>query len=275
MAMDTSAVELSELLSVKDRFSLAGKNAFVTGAAGGIGRTTAAALAELGANVALVDMNMEVAEANAAFIAEKYGVDAVAIRCDVTDEAQVDDLIAQLDHRFGSIDCVHSNAGIVIPFDDNSDMHYDNWQKMMEVNLSGMFLINQRAANYMKEKGTGGAIVNTASQSGKIINRTYGNRHQVGYTTSKAGVIQLTKAMAVEYVDYGIRINCISPGFMFSGLHKKNADTARLERVAQDVPMGRFGTMNEIGGIVAFLLSPLASYITGADFAIDGGYTCW
>ena len=84
-----------------------------------------------------------------------------------------------------------------------------------------------------------------------------------------------TKAMAMEFVDYNIRINSISPGFMFSGLHKKNADTERLERVAMDVPIQRFGSMNEIGGLVAFLVSDLATYITGSDYLVDGGYTCW
>jgi len=269
----SSIVQLNQLLSVKERFTLSGKKGFVTGAAGGIGRSTAAAMAELGADVALVDLNLEEAKKNADFIADKYGVKTMAIRCDVSSEEQVKAMVTQVLDTFGSIDVVHSNAGAIGIGYDNGDIGYEQWKRLIDVNLSGMFLVNQKAAQYMRDSGKGGAIVNTASISGHIVNRS-GDRHSVAYQSAKAGVIHLTKAMAMDFCKDNVRINSVSPGDMKSGIHKGIPDEV-MDGKTSDIPMKRFGSMNDIGGIVAFLLTDLAAYITGEDILVDGGYCAW
>jgi NAD(P)-dependent dehydrogenase (short-subunit alcohol dehydrogenase family) len=268
---DQKALQLKDLKSIKDRFSFAGKNAMITGGAGGIGRTVGAALAELGANIALVDIRKDMAQENADFLAKKFGVKTVAEECDVSSEAQVKDLFARLTKTFAHIDAVHSNAGILAK-NDCGDIEFAEWEKIVKINLTGMFLINQASAHHMKGIG-GGAIVNTASMSAHIVNRS-SRRHMLGYTSTKAAALHLTKSMAMDYVKDNIRVNSISPGYMLSGLHD-DIPQEYLDALGAHVPMGRFGTMDEIGGLVVFLLSDLASYITGADVIVDGGYCVW
>jgi NAD(P)-dependent dehydrogenase (short-subunit alcohol dehydrogenase family) len=269
-----NVVYLNELESVKDRFTLAGKKAFVTGAAGGIGRSTAAAIAELGADIALVDMKLDVAQDNARYIADRYGVKTIAVAADVSDPASVDAMMATILQEFGRIDAVHSNAGVITP-DDSGEMSVESWKHMIDVNLTGMFLVNKAVAVAMKSQGLGGAVVNTASMSGHIINYApEPARSGVAYCATKAGVMHLTKGMAMDFRKDGIRFNSISPGYMYSGIHDAIPQET-LDAVAAEEPLGRFGSMNEIGGIVAFLLTDLASYITGADILVDGGHTVW
>ncbi len=271
--MDSPVIPLEKLRSVKESYSLTGKTAVVTGGAGGIGYAVSAALAEMGAAVALVDLRQDVARRHADFIAGKFGVRAMALECDVTDEPSVEAMFASVVREIGPVDLVHSNAGITISGGDNADMPIENWRRMVDVNLTSMFIVNRVAACLMRERGKGGAIVNTASMSGHIINRNP-ERHLVAYTSTKAAVVHLTKAMAMDFHKHGIRVNSISPGYMYSGLHN-HLPQERLDAMARDVPMGRFGSMNEIGGVVAFLLSDNASYITGSDLVVDGGYCCW
>lgn len=268
----SQVISLEELQPVKNRFSLQGRKALVTGGGGGIGRSTAAALAELGADVALVDLNFEKAQQYAEYITKKFEVKAFAIACDVSDEVQVDEMIATAIKEMGTVDAVHSNAGIIIK-EDCADITIAEWKRIVDINLTGMFLVNRAAARHMREVGNGGAIVNTASMSAHIINRSP-ERHMVGYATTKGGVLHLTKAMAMDFCKDNIRVNSISPGYMYSGLHD-NMSEENLDWKAKEVPMRRFGTMDEIGGIVAFLLSDLASYITGSDILVDGGYSVW
>ena len=231
-------------------------------------------MAELGADVALVDIRLEKTQENADAIAKRFGVKAIAVECDVTDPEQVKKMVETVVDEFGRIDCVHSNAGIVAN-DDTVDISYESWQKMVAVNFTGMFLVDQACAVWMRENGVKGAIVNTASMSAHIINRChFGDPHMICYNATKGGVMNLTKGMAMGFVESGIRFNSISPGYMWSGIHD-NMDEGRLKAWADDVPMGRFGTMNEIGGLVAFLVSDLAEYMTGADVLIDGGYCVW
>lgn len=269
-----TSIEIKDLKSIKERFSFEGKKGFVTGAGGGIGRTTAAALAELGGEVALLDVNLEKAQANAEEINKRFGNKAFAVKCDVTDPSSIQEAFSVMLDRFGEINFVHSNAGIM-SMEDNGDISLDLWNKMINVNLTGMMLIDQAAARQMKAQGKGGAVVNTASMSGHVINRTpRGMRSIVGYSSTKGGVLQLTRSFAMDYVADNIRFNSISPGTMFSGIHD-GIPMELLEMGWHDVPMDRFGTMDEIGGIVAFLLSDLATYITGCDVLVDGGYTNW
>ncbi len=268
----SSVVGIDQLQSIKIRLDFCGKKALVTGAAGGIGRSTSAAIAELGADVALVDINVEAAKTNADYLSRKYGVKAIAVQADVSDPSGVKEMMAAILREFGSVDLVHSNAGVIVS-GDNGDLPYEKWKRLLDINLNGMFLVNQAVALWMRDNKRTGAVVNTASMSGHIINRTK-NRHMVAYAASKAGVAHLTKGFAADFAKAGIRFNSISPGYMLSGIHDAIPQEL-LDVLAQDVPLGRFGTMDEIGGAVVFLLSDLATYITGADLLVDGGYTIW
>lgn len=268
-----NVVKLSELESVRDKLSLNGKKAIVTGAGGGIGRSTAAALAEMGADVVLADIRTERAEEYAEYIGKKFGVKAVAIPCDVTKEQDVESLIRKTEEVLGTIDIVHSNAGAIGAGWDDGDIDFASWRRLMAINLDGMFLVDQKVCQFLRLHGKGGAIVNTASISGHVINRTNG-RYSVCYPVAKAGVLHLTKGMAADFCKYGIRVNSISPGNMISGIHHEIPEEA-MDAMAEDCVMKRLGSMNEIGGAVAFLLSDAASYITGADLLVDGGYCIW
>jgi len=269
-----TALTLKELTPLKDKFTLKGKVALVTGGAGGIGRSSAAVLAEMGADIALADLRVEIAQENADYIAEKFGVKAIALSCDVGDPDSVQALIDQVVAEFGRLDVVFANAGIAA-LDDTCDISYESWQKVMDINLTGVFLVDQRAAQWMRANGVKGSIINTASMSGHIINRPHGDdTNSIAYCVSKYGAIGITKAMALGFVKDGIRINCISPGYMYSGLHD-DMPPERLVGWTDDVPMGRFGTMDEIGALVGFLASDASSYMTGSDVVIDGGYTIW
>ncbi len=222
----------------------------------------------------LADLRTEKAQENADYIGKKFNVKTLAVQADVSNPDSVKNLFDKTLKEFGVIDAVHSNAGITMP-DDNGDMPYESWKKMVDINLNGMYLVNQAAAQIMRDSGRGGAIVNTASMSGHIVNRMpEGLRHSICYTTTKAGVVHLTKSFAADFVKHNIRVNSISPGYMYSGIHD-GAPQEMLDLVAKDAPMARFGSMDEIGGLVVFLASDLASFITGTDVLVDGGYCIW
>ena len=273
-------LQISQLKSIYDMLSLKGKTAFVTGGAGGIGRSCAAALAEAGADVVLMDIcgKEEALDANCREIEKRYGCRAEKVTGNVADEEDVERMIWETVDRFGRLDVVFSNAGIGGRDDNPSSMDLEEWNRVLDVNLTGMFLVDRIAANKMKELGNGGSIINTASMSGHIINkgsRKDMSQHMVAYSAAKAGVIQLTKSIAVSYVEDRIRCNSISPGMILSGLND-NMDMSALETyVENEVPMGRFASLDEIMGIVVFLASDLSSYATGSDFIIDGGVTIW
>lgn len=184
-------------------------------------------------------------------------------------------MMAEVLRAYGEVNFVHSNAGIISP-DDNGDMPLESWNRMLGVNLTGMMLVDQAAAHQMKAQGKGGAVVNTASMSAHIVNEAHGEgaRHSIGYTATKAGVLHLTKSFAMDFCRDHIRFNSISPGYMLSGIHD-NIPQSYLDEIAKDTPMQRFGTMDEIGGLVAFLLSDLATFITGSDVLVDGGHCVW
>ncbi len=273
-------LQIGELKSIYDMMSLKGKAAFITGGAGGIGRSCAAGLAEAGADIVLMDIPAK-AEALKDYcrqIRDRYGVKAEYVTGNVAEEADVERMIGQAVETYGRLDVVFSNAGIGGQNDNAPEITLQEWKKVIDVDLTGMFLMNRIAANRMRELGNGGSIINTASMSGHIINkgsRQAMQQHMVAYSAAKAGVIQLTKSVAVSYVEDHIRCNSISPGMILSGLHDNMDMTALEAYVAAEVPMGRFASLNEIMGIVVFLASDLSSYATGSDFIIDGGVTIW
>jgi sorbose reductase len=254
-------------MSVLDLFDLRGKTALVTGASSGIGKKVAEAYLQAGAQVALAARHSDVLEAVAGELASTGGT-VVPIPCDVTEPDQVAGMVDRVTADLGGIDIAVCNAGIV-NVTGMLDMSLDEFQAIQNTNVTGVFLTAQAAARAMVRQGHGGVIINTASMSGHIINIP----QQVGhYCTSKAAVIHLTKAMAVEFAPHQIRVNSVSPGYIRTELVEPLAEYHRLWE--PKIPMGRMGRPEELTGLYVYLASEASSYMTGSDLVIDGGYTC-
>ncbi len=258
-------------MGIIEKMRLDGKKGFVTGAARGIGKCTATAFAEAGADIAIVDLDYEVAVETAKEIAEKTGRKVIALKCDVTNEEQVQQMVDEVVRQLGGLDFCHANAGIAINA-PAEEMTYAQWKKIMDVNLNSVFLTDTIAGRYMLKNG-GGSIINTASMSGHIVNVP---QPQCGYNASKAGVMQLTKSLAVEWAKKGVRVNSISPGYIGTELvlaapHLK----ALIDQWNAMAPMGRLGKPEELMGVVVYLASDAATFTTGSDFIVDGAFTCF
>ena len=258
-------------MSVLEKFKLDGKKIFVTGGAQGIGKAFAEALAEAGADVALVDINGEKAAETAKEIAAKTGRTIIAIPCDVTDEAQVKAMMETFLARFGKLDAAFCNAGIAkhIPAEE---MSYADWRRVVEVNLDSVFLTNIAAGKQMIQQGYG-SIINTASMSGHVVNVP---QPQCSYNASKGGVIMLTKSLAVEWAKYNVRVNSISPGYMATDLCVSNPKLIPLiEQWNELTPVKRMGSTEELQAMAVYLASDASPFTTGSDFIIDGAFTCF
>lgn len=253
-------------MSIIDKFRLTGKKAVVTGAAQGIGQSVAIALAEAGADVALLDLN------EATETAEKIralGREAFSLKLDISNEAAVEAAFAEIDKRFASIDVVFNNAGICICTPAET-MTLDEWRKVVDVDLTAQFLVARAAGQRMIKAGKGGSIVSTASMSGHIVNVP---QPQCAYNAAKAGLIHLTKSLATEWAKYNIRVNSISPGYIATPL-SINVPPERMENWFFMAPMKRMGLAEELQGAVIYLASDASTYTTGCDIVIDGGYSC-
>ncbi len=258
-------------MGIVEKMRLDGKKGFVTGAARGIGKATATAFAEAGADVAIVDMDYETAVETAEEIAKNTGRKVIAIKCDVTDEADVQAMVDEVVKELGGLDFCHANAGICInaPADE---MTYAQWKKNMDVNLNSVFLTDTIAGKYMLAHG-GGSIINTASMSAHIVNVP---QPQCAYNASKAGVIQLTKSLAIEWAKRGVRVNCISPGYIGTELIRSSELLVPLiEKWNAMAPMGRLGSPEELQSICVYLAGDTAAFTTGSDFIVDGAFTCF
>lgn len=253
-------------MSILDRFRLDGRAAVITGGARGIGAAAAQAFAEVGCNVALIDMNIERATETAKKIAADTGVKTMALKADVTDPEDVNNFVKAVTDRFGRLDVAFCNAGTgqKAPAEELS---YDAWKKVIDVNLNGIFLCAQAAAKVMLEQGHG-SIINTASMSAHIVNVP---QKQCNYNASKAAVLHLTKSMAVEFAPRGVRVNSISPGYIVTELISQSP---LLEEWKKMNPIGRLGVAEDLQAAILYLASDASSYTTGCDIIIDGGYTC-
>lgn len=270
---------INDLRSVYDMFNLKGKVALVTGAGGGIGRSTAAAFAEMGAKVALMDIPQkeDALKQNVADIGNRYGAEVMYVVGDVSDEASVKGFVGEVVDAYGTIDVVHNNAGVGLA-GDNSDISIEQWNRIVGINQTGILLVGRTCANIMIKHKHGGSIVNTSSMSGLIVNRLPAHsRYGVVYPATKAAVEHMTKAMAMDYCDYGIRFNCVCYGYIISGLHdvKTGFPLEAFDSMAADTPMGRTGSLEEAVGCVTYLASDLSTFATGSTVVVDGGYTAW
>jgi sorbose reductase len=255
-------------MNVLNLFDLDGKRALVTGASSGIGKKVAEAYLQAGAHVAVAARHPETLEKVAGEIAAAGDGKVVPICCDVTQPDQVSRMLDQVTAELGGIDIAVCNAGI-ITVTPMLDMPLEEFQRIQNTNVTGVFLTAQAAARAMVRQGHGGAIINTASMSGHIINIP----QQVGhYCASKAAVIHLTKAMAVEFAPHRIRVNSVSPGYILTELVEPMAELHALWE--PKIPMGRLGQPEELTGLYLYLASEASSYVTGSDVVIDGGYSC-
>ena len=254
-------------MSVFDLFDLTGRTALVTGASSGIGKKVAEAYLQAGAQVAIAARHLDVLEKVAAELASTGG-SVMPIGCDVTQPDQVSRMVDQVTAELGGIDIAVCNAGI-INLKAMLDMSPEEFQNIQNTNVTGVFLTAQAAARAMVAQGRGGAIINTASMSGHIINIPQQAGH---YCTSKAAVIHLTKAMAVELAPHNVRVNSVSPGYILTELVEPMAEYHRLWEPR--IPLGRIGRPEELTGLYLYLAGDASSYMTGSDVVIDGGYTC-
>jgi len=240
---------------------LKGKNVLVTGVASGIGQATAARFLEEGCSVCVVDRS---ADARARVVEELPAL-AAAIDADVSDIEQVRAACQQAIDEMGSIDVLINNAGISIRH-DFLDITPENWDKVVGVNLTGVFNMAQTVARHMVDKGSG-VIINTASTAGSD-----GYPHYADYSASKGGVIALTRAMALELAPV-VRVNAISPGYVLTPMQRAEYSDEMLDAVNRKIPMGRHAKPEEIGALFAFLASEDAAFATGHVYVMDGAET--
>lgn len=251
------------------KFELKGKNILVTGGAQGIGKCVAGILGECGANVGIIDLQADAAARTAEEIRVTHKVKVASFKCNVTDPDMVDKTIAAFSSYAGGLDAVFNNAGIVM-HGAAENVSSEDWKRVMDVNINGVFYVARAAARQFIRESKKGSIVNTASMSGIIVNLP---QCQAAYNTSKAAVIHLTKTLAVEWADKGIRVNSISPGYIRTEMTAAVREEWRKywENI---IPFKRMGTPEELAGAVIYLMSDASTYTTGLNMVIDGGFTC-
>jgi sorbitol-6-phosphate 2-dehydrogenase len=257
---------------------LPGKAALVTGGAQGLGEAICAFLASHGCNVAITDINAAGAEEVASLITAKYGVQALSFGCDITDESQVEAVFAEVRNKFGRLGILVANAGIVIA-GEIAEFDVAKWRKVIDVNLVGYMLVAKHAARIMIPQRSG-AIVQINSKSGKV-----GSSKNSAYAASKFGGIGLTQSLALELAEHNIRVNAICPGNLLDSplwqdsLYEQYAKrwNKTVEEVRQmyvdKVPMRRGCTYADVCGLLLYLVSDEASYVTGQALNVDGGQT--
>jgi NAD(P)-dependent dehydrogenase (short-subunit alcohol dehydrogenase family) len=249
-------------------FDFTGKVALVTGGASGLGLATSHRLAAGGARVIVNDLDVHAAEEAAAGLA---GSGHCGVGGDVSDEGDVGAFVGAGLRLDGHIDILVNNAGIPDSFTPTVDQSLDHWRRLIDVHMTGTFLVSKTVAPHMISAG-GGAIVNLNSIAGVL-----GLPVRTAYSSAKAGIGMLTRVLGCEWARHGIRVNAVAPGYIMTPLQQKLLDEGKVDgrRVRRRTPMGRFGMPEEVADTIAFLASPLASYITGVTLAIDGGYTAF
>jgi NAD(P)-dependent dehydrogenase (short-subunit alcohol dehydrogenase family) len=249
--------------------SFENKVALVTGAASGLGLATAKAFAESGASVVLADWNEEATQAAAKDLAAQ-GRKTLAIRCDVSDDAQVEAMVAQTVAAFGRLDVAYNNAGIQNVLAETADSTREDYDRVMAINLRGIWNCLRFELQQMRKQGSG-SIVNCSSIGGIV-----GGPERGIYHAAKHGVIGFTKSAALEYAARGIRINAICPGLIWTPMVDQMVAAGQgeaLKGMEKSVPLGRAGRPEEIADTVLWLASDAASYVTGQSISVDGGLT--
>lgn len=251
------------------KISFEGKVALVTGAASGLGLATARAFAESGASVVLADWNEKAAHSAAEELAA-HGHKTLALRCDVSDDAQVEAMVQQTVETFGHLDAAYNNAGIQNVLAETADATRDDYDRVMAINLRGVWSCMKFELQQMRKQGSG-AIVNCSSLGGLV-----GGAERGIYHAAKHGVLGFTKSAALEYAARGIRVNAVCPGMIHTPMFDQMIAEGQGEELDAmlkvNVPMARMGRPEEIANAVLWLCSSAASYVTGQSISVDGGY---
>lgn len=237
------------------------KIAIITGGASGIGEATVRLFVEEGAKVIIADKDIE----NSKLLTDELGEQVKFIETDVRDEVSVKNLVKKATEPFDNIDILFNNAGQMGPIKPSETLEKATWDEVVAVNLTGLFLVTKHVMPFMKRNGKG-SIVNNASVLGYV-----GQEETLCNTATKGGVVNLTRTLALEYAKHNIRVNAVSPGYINTPLVKKIDDHKKAEYVARQ-PLGRLGEPREVAQAVLFLASDDASFITGANIFVDGGY---
>ena len=256
-----------------DFFRLDGKKLFITGGSRGLGREMALAIASAGADVALVARPSDSLQQTAEDI-RALGRTAWTIEADIGDPAACETACAKALAEIGPFDILINNVGgrrVNVP---TEDMPLEQWHELMDLNLTATFLCCKAIGGAMIERGSGGRIINIASINALVAGRGIAGRH---YETAKAGVLQLTRSLAVDWAPHGITVNAICPGIFLTEPNKiwSQKHPEVIEGILENIPQGRLGDPEDIGPLAVYLASDSANYMTGASLVIDGGYTCW
>lgn len=257
-------------LNAPKLFDLSGNVALVTGAGSGIGQRIAIGLAQCGADVALLDRRTDDGLATTARHVKAAGRRSIEIAADVTQSASLTEAVSRTETELGPLTLAVNAAGIANA-NPAEEMEEAQFQTMMDINLKGVFLSCQAEARAMLKNGRG-SIVNIASMSGVIVNRGLNQCH---YNASKAGVIHMSKSMAMEWVGRGVRVNTISPGYTATPMNTRPEMVHQTKLFEEQTPMQRMASVDEMVGPAVFLLSGASSFVTGVDLLVDGGFCCW
>lgn len=248
-------------------FDLKGKNALITGGSKGLGLAMAAGLASAGANIALVNRNLEEGEAAAESLTKTYAIVAKAYSANVTDESQINEAIAAAQNDLGSIDILINSAGINIR-GAIDELSHEEFQQVMKVNVDGIWLASKAVVPQMKKNGWG-RIINMASTLGLV-----GLANRTPYATSKGAVVQMTRALGLELAPFNITVNAICPGPFLTEMNIPIAGTEEAKNfIVGATALARWGELKEIQGAAIFLASDAASYMVGSMLTVDGGWT--
>ena len=249
-------------------FKIEGQTAIVTGASSGLGITFAEALAENGVNLVIAARRYEKLATVARELSAKHGVDVFPVKTDVTQEEQVTKMVGTAIEKFGSLEIIVNNAGIAT-LSPSVEMDLNEWKKVVDVNLTGVFLCARTAAREMIKKNYG-KIVNIASIYG-AVGDIY---HAAPYYASKGAVINLTRALAIEWAPYKINVNSIAPGFFPSEMTEDIfKDETAMKHILSRTPLGRTGKPLDLKAALIYLISPASDYVTGQTIFVDGGWT--
>jgi NAD(P)-dependent dehydrogenase (short-subunit alcohol dehydrogenase family) len=257
-------------LNAPKLFDLAGEVAAVTGAGSGIGQRIAIGLAQCGAKIALLDRRTDDGLAQTAGLIAAAGGKSIQIAVDVTSGQALNNAVARTEAELGPLTLAVNAAGIANA-NPAEEMEESQFQTMLDINLKGVFLSCQAESRAMLKNGRG-SIVNIASMSGVIVNRGLMQCH---YNASKAGVIHMSKSLAMEWVGRGIRVNTISPGYTATPMNTRPEMVHQTKLFEEQTPMQRMAHVDEMVGPAVFLLSNASSYVTGVDLLVDGGFCCW
>jgi len=260
-------------MSILDRFRLTGKRLFITGGSRGLGREMALAIADAGADVILAGRDAESLNATAEDI-RALGRQAHPVVADVGDPEACESVCHTILEQFGCVDILINNVGgrrINVPLEDQT---LEQWQQLLDLNLTSTFVCMKWLGGAMVRRGTGGRIINVASISGMIANRGIGGR---SYETAKAAVIQLTRAAAADWAPHRVTVNAICPGGFMTAPNVRWATEHPdvISKFREQIPQGDFGTPEDLGPLAVYLASDSSRYMTGAAIVIDGGYTLW